>query len=542
MKKNMFYMLTGLLALAGIQSCENPLKDVNILVSSEILKYTTLLHVSDTEGEPLSNLSVTIKGRDAAYIYNLEGRKQFKLDGGLLNLGIHPEHEPTPGNPIVFQVELSGSGYLTQVIPVTIVDQQFSSINAISVMDLDAAPAGVTVYTPTVALVNNAIAKTLILTTPLSNASEQSVQITLPVGTQFLDENGNILTGTELTASIINADTDKEGALSIFPGGSLATSNIYLAESSNAYSGVFNPAAFTNIEFFVGGVPVRRFSQPIEIAQQLDPGFHNVNTDAPIALGDQLTIFSYFTHEARWDYEQEATVEADGDALVSTFSTDHLTWFLSGNFLQACEQPATIQLEASWFDSSVSYPLTIEAVVAGKVAAAITVSINADNRIVKFNYLPTQGVTIRVRDNRGAILGEQAVNATCGGTTILSLNDPATVNDPTVTLQLYVRCPGQSEVISVLPTFYLYYKEHNSSDDYAFLGVVTDGLLSTRLLTVETVVYDFKAVWGNNIKIVGGHRVQEDNSGTVGIEPGDIIGTKAGATNLAILSEKCSEL
>ncbi|MEC3879333.1 hypothetical protein [Parapedobacter sp. 10938] len=212
MKKITYYMLACLGILVGTQSCENPLKDVNILVSSEILQYTTMLQVSDTEGTPLSDLTVRITGRDAEYIYNLDGRKQFSLNDGLLGLGVHPEHQPTSGNPVVFRIELSGNGYLTQVIPVTIGDQQFSSVNAVSLLNLNSAPAGVTVYTPSATLTDNAIAQTLVISTPLDNATEQAMQITLPAGTQFKDADGNTLSGASLTASIVTADTDKPDA------------------------------------------------------------------------------------------------------------------------------------------------------------------------------------------------------------------------------------------------------------------------------------------------------------------------------------------
>jgi len=36
--------------------------------------------------------------------------------------------------------------------------------------------------------------------------------------------------------------------------------------------------------------------------------------------------------------------------------------------------------------------------------------------------------------------------------------------------------------------------------------------------------------------------VEADNSGTVGTKPGDIIGVKAGATNLGILTEECGKI
>src|SRR5690606_19792849 len=146
-----------------------------------------------------------------------------------------------------------------------------------------------------------------------------------------------------------------------------------------------------------------------------DPAFHNTTTDAPVAIGDILPVYSYSITDTRWQYEQDATVALVDGVPTTTFETDHLTWFLSGNFLQACEQPATVQLDASWFAAGVSYPLTLEAVVAGKVAGSFQLSVSADSRTAQFNHLPTQGVTIRVKDERGALLGEAPLSGSCGG-------------------------------------------------------------------------------------------------------------------------------
>src|SRR5690606_39124701 len=208
-------------------------------------------------------------------------------------------------------------------------------------------------------------------------ASTQNMQITLPTGTKFLDEDGNALSGSELKVSIMNADTDKPDALKVFPGGSLATSGVIPAGSSMAVSGTFNPAAVTTIEFLLNGQPVRHFSQPIQLTQQLDPNFFNAATEAPVAAGDQLAVYSYTPSDGHWRYEQDVTVSTLDGALVSIFEIDHLTSFMSGNFMEACVRPAVVQLDASWFSAGVSYPLTVEAVVAGKVVQQLTLSANA---------------------------------------------------------------------------------------------------------------------------------------------------------------------
>ncbi|SEL25788.1 hypothetical protein [Parapedobacter koreensis] len=533
----------SLVALLCIQSCEDPLKDVRVVVSSAILEYTTLLQITDGQGNPANNLTVTLLGNDAESIYNLEGYRQFQIRDGLLGLGVHPQHEPTEGNPVTFYVQLSGQDYLTQVIPIIITSEQRSSLHAVSVLRLSDAPPGVSVYRPTVSLVSGRIGETIILSTPLSETVNQTTRITLRAGTQFLDANGNVINGSTLTALIVNLDTDKESSLAFFPGGKLTSNNVYPEGATAPVPGAFNPAAITSIEFFVDGTPVKYFSQPIGIDQQVDEAFHNLATGAPIQVGDLLSVYTHVVADVQWNHDQQATITQADDMLFSSYETDHLTWFFSGNFTEGCFEPVTITFNTSWFETGTTYPLTVEAVMAGKVIDRFTASINATYNAIQLSYLPTSGVTIRVKDDRGAVLGEEALTASCGGSMSMTLADPSTVNDPRVTLQLYVRCPSQAEVVDVLPTFYLYYRDRASgSPEFKFLGVVVNGFISTTLLIPETVRYDFKAIWGDQVKIVGDHVVQEDNSGTVGTAPGDIIGEHAGATNLAILSEKCDEL
>ena len=62
------------------------------------------------------------------------------------------------------------------------------------------------------------------------------------------------------------------------------------------------------------------------------------------------------------------------------------------------------------------------------------------------------------------------------------------------------------------------------------------------MLKSDGTKYDFRAIYNGKTKVVNGKTVQKDNSGTIGINPGDIIGEKAGATNLAILVEECNKL
>src|SRR3546814_18346880 len=83
-----------------MQRCEHPLKDVEVEVNTDPFAYGILLRITDELDNPVSDVTVTIGGEDAEYIYNLNGYKQFDIEKGVLILGIHPLHRPTAAKPV----------------------------------------------------------------------------------------------------------------------------------------------------------------------------------------------------------------------------------------------------------------------------------------------------------------------------------------------------------------------------------------------------------------------------------------------------------
>jgi len=116
-----------------IQGCEHPLKNVEVEVDPDPFAYGVLLQITDEQDNPVSDVTVTIGGQDAEYIYNLNGYKQFDIEKGVLILGIHPLHRPTENKPVTFSVQLSGSGYATETTPFTITAAQYTSAYSIQI-------------------------------------------------------------------------------------------------------------------------------------------------------------------------------------------------------------------------------------------------------------------------------------------------------------------------------------------------------------------------------------------------------------------------
>ena len=119
--------------LLTISGCEHPLKDVEVEVDTDPFAYGVLLRITDEHDNPVSDVTVTIGGEDAEYIYNLNGYKQFDIEKGVLILGIHPLHRPTATKPVTFSVQLSGSGYVAETVPFTITAAQYTSAYSIQI-------------------------------------------------------------------------------------------------------------------------------------------------------------------------------------------------------------------------------------------------------------------------------------------------------------------------------------------------------------------------------------------------------------------------
>lgn len=540
MKQKLYTTL--LLISITLLHCTNPLQDVEIQVSTDIIHYSALLEVQDGKGNPVNDVTVNITGQDADDIYNLAGNKTFLLQGGIIGVGVHPHRDPRPDAPVKFNIELTGTGYLTQNIPVTMVNGRLQQVIKADVLRISDAPAGVAIATPKAALQGGTNAAEIKLETPVQNQTAEITTISLPAGTRFQNAEGNPISGSQLSAVIAHVDPAKEDAMNIFPGGSLIVDNVEIP-GQGLQTGTFNPAGLVNIDMTVGGSEVKHFTQPITVAIQIDPSFTNLATGGPIRPGDVLGVYSYETGAAQWKYEGNANVQIVNGKPTVSIQTTHLTWFMVGNFVESCDGTQSLVLSGSWLTPGIKYPMTIDAMVAGRVVGTVQADITTKNNTVSMTNLPTEGVTIRVKNQNDEILAYKGIPDGCSGTNGITLNRPSVVNK-TVTMQLYVRCPNNVAVIGVLPTFYLYYRVTKPTADvsgYKLLGVVEKGFISTTALTPGTVVYDFKAVWGDNVKYSHKKTVAADNSAVVGDGSGEIIGEIDPQNNLEMLKEKCKE-
>ncbi len=527
------------LSLFGVlYSCESPLKDFNLQVSSEVIKHNITLRVADLEGKDISGVSISLASGDIQDIYNMDGRKHFQLTDNLITLGLNPNRIPNVEKPVRFRVKLTANGYMTQTVPVAITDVS-SGLQTIILRKSMVIPIGVKEIVDNLGLEKNgAISKQTIISIPSAQGSG-NMTMTIPSGTQFLDEKGEIITGNSLQVTVTSIDGNNRDAQVLLPGGSLRSDEVIL-EDGRTSSGTFSPLAIAQVRMLVNATVVKKFSKPILVRMPVPSRHVSPITGQSIVAGKSFQIFSNSTGES-WRYERNSTVTGSAmNGYSVQFPISHLSYILAGEFGEGCGSARVIHFSGDWMKNETTHPIQVEAIWGDKVIFSNQFSIHQDKNTISIMDLPREDVRLVVKNSSGKFLAEGSL-ASCGQRTDMKLPDPGEVTATTSTLQLYVRCPNKASTITLLPTFQMFYKETGTSA-YKYLGSVHHGFLRTTLLKTDGTKYDFKAIWNDRVKIVSGKTVKEDNTATVGTSPGSLIGSMAGATNLAILKEECNKL
>jgi hypothetical protein len=110
---------TGLLMMVVLfmSACKKPTENITLVIDTDILKYTALIHVTDgSNGGPApSDASISVTGDAAGHVYELSGKKAIKLSAGVVTIGLSPNVAPATGAPIRVNLAVSASGYQTAV-------------------------------------------------------------------------------------------------------------------------------------------------------------------------------------------------------------------------------------------------------------------------------------------------------------------------------------------------------------------------------------------------------------------------------------------
>ncbi|EOR95623.1 hypothetical protein ADIARSV_1229 [Arcticibacter svalbardensis MN12-7] len=536
--KKIFY-LSIISFISVFTACKNPTDDITIIITPNVFNYTTAIKVDDAAGNALPDgLLVEISGPDADAVYSLSGTKTFIVEKGYIYTGIDPHKDPTPGTPLEFNVKVSGDAILDVNIPFKITYGQGYQLKPIKILNLNNPASGASVLKPSFSAATLATQDQTVST----NAATSSLVSTLKIvsGTQFLNASGQVLSGDRFTSVLVNLDPRTPAGIALFPGESL-TSEAIVNAAGQTITGTFVPAGVTDIEFYLNDVEVKSFSKDVTMIQDIYPAYINPKTKAVVKVGDLLEIFSYEVTTGIFKFERTVPVISQNNGkLAVTYPISHLTAYIAGFVEGACSN-SSLQLNATWMTPGVTYPLNVKFVnAANQVVSDQILNVTSTTTLIPLATVPTGTSTLSITHaSTGAVLFNGSVNVNCG--TVIPVTLAPLAQQPIVTMQLFVRCPGKTVTVSALPTFQLYYRLAGSNASFLPLGEVVKGYISTTSLDV-TKRYDFRGVWDDKIKTVDDRAIVANNSTTVGNGSGENLGATDSANNLEMLNEACASI
>jgi len=531
--------LIFLIAVASallLSSCRNPAYNIDVLFDAAVIKYKATLLVTDASGATLPALNISISGTDAASIYDFSGTKAIYSPGGIITLGVTPNAEPTIAKSINFNVVIKATGYEDVNVAMEIINGQVSQLQRVTLLKSSAGTSASVVTSRTVPIGTNGATTVATTVTTVANLNvPTTTSLIIGSGTQFKNTAGATLSGNSLRVQLINFNTSNVLSVNLFPGGKLAARNVVMPGSATPTDAFFIPAASVNVKMFMNNDEVKTFTQPITVTTQVDPSYIITSTGATVKAGDQLPVYSYQVETGQFTFESIGTVTNIQGKLAVNITTSHLTVFVVGEvFSTASCADTRVTYSANWLNGS-TRPVNVEiSTNTGKIIATSTV-LMSDNVTDIFRGLPGIPLQLKVIDINGETLATASITNPCAGSSLnLTVTKPALDFD-NITLQLNVVCPGKG--IILVPNFDLYYKPAGApATAYNILGTANRGLIRTTLLKRGTV-YDFKAIWGSQVKIVPNRMITDlDMSTTVG--EGLDLG-KNPIANTALLIEAC---
>jgi len=528
----------GLLMLA----CTKPdeiLNDFDVHVNPTFYRYiaiTDLELAGDSNAILPSNLQINVSGPDADRIYALDGTRNFKASGNIVQLMVPTEFEPQGGSTLRFKVSATASGFLRSSTSYSISEGDFYQSKSISLYNESSLPSNIAVGRSSFATDPST---GLILDTIRASAqrNDAGVALSIPPGWRFMDSEGNIITGKKasryeielISGDIFIAVWDGAIDLTIPTHGS---SQVSLGEGEDFSFGIVDESGdvTTLLE------PPSNFNQgnssDPKVRLEVSPTLFNPETLQNYKKGDRVGVKYLDESTQMWTYisQNDFFVEEDDDGVLfvefqlgqgdfneenayklwysSKLSADN-EYTITSNFASS-NVPVThgtLELVFEIVNTNIQYTVDLSGTF-----------INTNNGL--FNSNPKEVIKTlhpvvlkEIRAKSGSIKNENylfnAAQISNGWNINIDYNSTV---DP-VTLAYRLRCDGA--FIQPPVGVVMYYREHDPNDEapfnelYRFVNNTVTQYSFTEL--VDGDYYDFRAQYGpdqvdtNNVKVIDGH-------------------------------------
>ncbi|PLX08073.1 MAG: hypothetical protein C0598_12470 [Marinilabiliales bacterium] len=333
--KTLISISLALVILIFADACKvkNPLEGAKLILNYDILNTYINVQFQDAATGNLigfndnTQVRVIVTGDGSEAVLDNTGvqKDEYKSSNGFMGLALNPNTEfvPSNTNPIKFTLVAKLDGYISTSQSMTITEEGTYNVKIV-MTDISNPPNGVIVQEEKG--VGNLEAGSGTVQEEIGIKTQgDELEIIIPEGTVIKDGNGNPLGGS-LDITLVYFDNLLDESLAAFPGGLMTRVN----QNGETLDGAFFSAGFAAIEITdENGVSAETFEEnPVLLNMGIQAPTYNPETQASIAAGDQLPVYSYNTDNGEWTLEQTVTVESGSRSdFMATAELTHLSYW-----------------------------------------------------------------------------------------------------------------------------------------------------------------------------------------------------------------------
>lgn len=505
------YPSLRVLLLLLVYGCTNPIEDIKIVIDANVIKHSALITVTDPQqpGKTPANISLSVGGRDSAFVYEISGKREFKVTDGMIALGIAPGKTINKDSPAECLITVSAPGYLPSSQTLSFSAEQSQQLITVNLIKAISPPPGVSIAQKSAALTEGQLSQAFKTETPLQNKNE-SATVTFSRSTAFNNEDKTIK-GKLLLLSLSHFDSHSPASLQLFPGG-LLSKGVTLPDGSTGTIN-FSTAGFFRLSLTVDNTPVSSADRDMAFALSIDPGLTNPGTGKTVTAGDKIGVWYYDEKSGKWAFLQQALIENAGNSKLSArFSSNAAGYYALCWYTVSCTSTLQVNVHtkntnagngfiAAFFNSTDFFPYYV-----------YRLDLSASSSSFSYKNLP-QGLTkVAIFDYSAFNTWQSSGAGTSAPTPLtesgwieactsapLDLSIPAGGPASEITLEFTGYCP-LNQNLAIRPSMYVSFRESGTSS-YQYLGYMNKGTLTTKALTPGKS-YDFKSSYnGETIKV-----------------------------------------
>ena len=124
-KTKSLFLLIGLACLTTFFiTCKNPTDNLQVTASADFVSAASEFRIFDaTTGQPeaaFEGVTIKVSGPAAPFIYSSGGKKAIVINNGIVQVCFRRGTVVSEAMPLKFNIEVTVSGYITKIYPVTL--------------------------------------------------------------------------------------------------------------------------------------------------------------------------------------------------------------------------------------------------------------------------------------------------------------------------------------------------------------------------------------------------------------------------------------